>query len=46
MTKKVHFDIELSKKLCPPKDPTDRSGKKKWKVHKTHHYKKRPSVLR
>lgn len=25
---KVHFDIELSKKLCPPKDPTDRFGKK------------------
>ena len=25
---KVHFDIELSKKLCPPKDPTDRHGKK------------------
>ena len=28
MPVKVHFDIELSKKLCPPKDPTDRSGKK------------------
>jgi len=28
MSMKVHFDIELSKKLCPPKDPTDRRGKK------------------
>jgi hypothetical protein len=28
MPVKVHFDIELSKKLCPPKDPTDRFGKK------------------
>ena len=32
MAVKVHFDIELSKKLCPPKDPTNRFGKKigKW----------------
>jgi len=28
MPVKVHFDIELSKKLCPPKDPTDRFGRK------------------
>ena len=28
MPMKVHFDIELSKKLCPPKDPIDRFGKK------------------
>jgi len=28
MPMKVHFDIELSKKLCPPKDPTDRFGRK------------------
>lgn len=28
MPVKVHFDIELSKKLCPPKDPTDRYGRK------------------
>lgn len=32
MAVKVHFDVELSKKLCPPKDPINRSGKKigKW----------------
>lgn len=28
MAVKVHFDIELSKKLCPPKDPTNRHNKK------------------
>ena len=27
MPVKVHFDIELSKSLCPPKHPTDRKGK-------------------
>lgn len=25
---KVHFDIELSKKLCPPVDPVDKFGRK------------------
>lgn len=28
MPAKIYFDTDLSKKLCPPKDPTNRSGQK------------------